>query len=271
MKKIILHFSFLIILITSAYAHEDNEERIKFWKEYYNPKVEVKNQNIPSVKITLIKNKPFYQVRTQVKNFTFTPEKNMENNEPSEGYGKLYINGDYVSRIYSEYHFVKILPVGNNEIKVILSTNLDHDIANNGKVISDDIIYQFPEYTFSEARNQSYNQMIQCEFSETGKKLLNKLAKKGMAITESSEHLQCRYDARHDILGPFAQKMTRLQRYYHEVSLDILKKRIQVWKDFESNSINLKKARDMNRSLESSVDKLMQKKVEQLEAAKKDV
>ena len=47
MKKIILHFSFLMILITSAYAHEDNEERIKFWKEYYNPKVEVKNHNIP--------------------------------------------------------------------------------------------------------------------------------------------------------------------------------------------------------------------------------
>ena len=59
MKKIVLHFSFLMILFTSAYAHEDNEERIKFWKEYYNPKVEVKNQNIPSVKITLIKNKPF--------------------------------------------------------------------------------------------------------------------------------------------------------------------------------------------------------------------
>ncbi len=61
---------------------------------------------------------------------------------------------------------------------MILSTNLDHDIANNGKVISDDIIYQFPEYTFSEARNQSYNQMIQCEFSETGKILLKELAKK---------------------------------------------------------------------------------------------
>jgi hypothetical protein len=65
--------------------------------------------------------------------------------------------------------------------------------------------------------------------------------------------------------------MTRLQRYYHEVSLDILKKRIQVWKDFESDVINLKKARDLNRSLESSVDKLMQEKLEQLEAAKRDV
>ena len=271
MKKNILNFSILLMLTTSAYTHDDNEERIKFWKEYYNPKVEVTDRNIPSVKITLIKNKPFYQIRTQIKNFTFTPEKNMENNIPSEGYGKLYINGDYVSRIYSEYHFVRILPVGNNEIKVILSTNFDHDIASNGKVISDDIVYQFPEYTFSEARNQSYNQMIQCEFSETGKILLKELAKKDMFITESSEHLQCRYDARHDILGPFTKKMTRLQRYYHNVSLETLKKRIQVWKDFEENSINLEQARDINRSLENSVDILMQKKVEQLEAAKKDV
>ena len=54
----------------------------------------------------------------------------MKNNLPTEGYGKLFINGEYVSRIYSQYHFIKILPVGVNEIKVILSTNLDHDIPH---------------------------------------------------------------------------------------------------------------------------------------------
>ena len=32
----------------------------------------------------------------------------MQNNLSSEGYGKLFINGEY-KRIYSEYHFVKIL------------------------------------------------------------------------------------------------------------------------------------------------------------------
>ena len=48
----------------------------------------------------------------------------MKNNLPTEGYGKLFINGEYVSRIYSEYHFVKILPVGINEIKVILEHKL---------------------------------------------------------------------------------------------------------------------------------------------------
>ena len=134
-------------------------------------------------------------------------------------------------------------------------------------------IYEGQKLVFKTLKNKKDFDQISRMADEEKEHLdyFNELAKKGMAITESSDHLQCRYDARHDILGPFAQKMTRLQRYYHEVSLDILKKRIQVWKDFESNSINLKKARDMNRSLESSVDKLMQKKVEQLEAAKKDV
>ena len=193
----------------------------------------------------------------------------MKNNLPTEGYGKLFINGEYVSRIYSQYHFIKILPVGINEIKVILSTNLDHDIAKNGQVISDTISYQFPEYTFSEARNKSYNQMIQCEFSESGQALLRALKAKGMLITESSSHLKCRHDARNDVLGPFANKMTRLQRHYHIVTLDALKKRIKVWKAFEENKISLENARRQNQKIEDEIDDLMQQKLDQLESAQK--
>ena len=164
------------------------------------------------MEISLIKNKPFYQIKTEIQNFKFTPENDMKNNLPTEGYGKLFINGEYVSRIYSKYHFLKILPVGVNEIKVILSSNLDHDIAVKGEVISDRISYQFPEYTFSEARNKSYNQMIQCEFSESGQALLKKMKAQNMLITESADHLQCRYNARNDILDPFIDKMTRLAK-----------------------------------------------------------
>ena len=183
MKKLLL-LSVFTLIACPVNSHDDNEARIKFWKEYYNPKVEVTSNKVPSIDISLIKNKPFYQVKTNISNFSFTPEKNMKNNIPTEGYGKLYINGEYVSRIYSEYHFVKILPVGVNEIKVILSSNLDHDVAYNGQVISDTITYQFPEYTFSEARNKSYNQMIQCEFSESGQALLKELKANDMLITE---------------------------------------------------------------------------------------
>ena len=268
MKRLSLFFVLTLILST-VHSHENNESRIEFWKEYYNPKVEVTSKEVPTVDISLIKNKPFYQIKTTVKNFNFTPERNMENNLPTEGYGKLFINGEYVSRIYSEYHFVKILPVGINEIKVILSTNLDHDISTNGRVISDTITYQFPEYTFSEARNKSYNQMIQCEFSESGKSLLRELKAKGMLITESSVHLKCRFDARNDVLGPFTNKMTRLQRHYHQETLNALKKRIKEWKAFEAEKISLRYARIQNQIIEDEIDDLMQQKLEQLESAQK--
>tara|TARA_Y100001936_G_scaffold70123_1_gene69199 strand:- start:175 stop:981 length:807 start_codon:yes stop_codon:yes gene_type:complete len=268
MKKLLL-LSVFTLIACPVNSHDDNEARIKFWKEYYNPKVEVTSNKVPSIDISLIKNKPFYQVKTNISNFSFTPEKNMKNNIPTEGYGKLYINGEYVSRIYSEYHFVKILPVGVNEIKVILSSNLDHDVAYNGQVISDTITYQFPEYTFSEARNKSYNQMIQCEFSESGQALLKELKANDMLITESSVHLKCRYDARNDVLGPFTNKMTRLQRHYHKVTLEALKKRIKVWKAFEAEKISLESARLQNQKIEDEIDDLMQQKLEQLESAQK--
>ena len=271
MKKIIIYYSTILFLISHAFAHEDSEERIKFWKEYYNPKVEVTNDDAPEIKIDLIKNKPFYQIKTSVKNFKFTPEKNMKNNLTTEGYGKLYINGEYVSRIYSEYHFVRILPVGLNDITVILSSNLDHDIAIKGKVISDNIIYRFPEYSFSEARNKSYNQMIQCEFSEKGQKLLKIQTSKNMLITESSEHLQCRYDARNDILSPFIKNMTRLQRHYHIVTLEALNGRIKVWKEYENGSINLRQARLENMKIENDIDVLMEKKLKELQEEKNDI
>lgn len=264
-------FKYLLILLLPTFhaiAHEADDARLKFWQEYYNPKVEANTSNLPTINLELIRNKPFYQLKTNVKNFTFSPENDMKNNNPSQGYGKLFINGEYVSRIYSTYFFIRALPIGNNEIKVILSNNMDHDIANNGVIISDTINYQFPEYTFSEARNKSYNTMIQCEFSDKGQKLVRQLAKKNMLITESSSHLQCRYNARNDILGPFVNKMTRLQKYYHTVTLDALEKRIAVWKKYEEGIIKLSFARKQNQLIEDEIDILMANKLKQLNSAK---
>ena len=111
----------LMFLSNSVLSHENAESRIAFWKEYYNPKIEVSGNEIPTIKIELIKIGPFYQLKSDVSNFTFTPSEDRENNNPNYGYGKLFINGKYVSRIYSPYVFIRQFPEGNNEIKVILS------------------------------------------------------------------------------------------------------------------------------------------------------
>ena len=111
--------------------------------------------------------------------------------------------------------------------------------------------------------------MIQCEFSESGQALLKKMKAKNMLITESSDHLQCRFDARNDVLDPFIDNMTRLQRHYHQVTLDALKKRILVWKTYEKGNISLRDARKQNQIIEDEIDALMQQKLEQLESAQK--
>ena len=131
------YFLILLLLPITSIAHDDKDDRIKFWKEYYHPKLEVHQNNIPEIKISLNKIGPFFQLQSKVINFTLTPEQDLKNNNSWTGYGKLFINGIYTTRVYSEYLFLKEVPVGNNEIKVILISNMDVDIAHNSKIISD--------------------------------------------------------------------------------------------------------------------------------------
>ena len=63
--------------------------------------------------------------------------------------------------------------------------------------------------------------------------------------------------------------MTRLQGYYHQVTLEALKKRIKLWKKFENGEIKLSYARKQNELIENEIDILMENKLKQLNAVKK--
>tara|TARA_B100001769_G_C22092154_1_gene589089 strand:+ start:104 stop:919 length:816 start_codon:yes stop_codon:yes gene_type:complete len=243
-----------------TYAHDGQDERIKYWKNYYHPKLEVVRKEIPSVKITLNKIGPFFQLHTQVKNFKITPDQDLKNNNTWTGYGKLFINGTYLSRIYGEYFFIKDMPIGNNEIKVILSSNMDVDIAYQDKLISDAVLFQFPEYSFSEARSKAYGLSIQCEFGKEGLVNRDKLQSKGMKISESSEYLLCRHNSQKNTLDGFQNVMSKYQLASHIVHLKVLKERIVIWQDFENSKISLSSARAKNKNIESSLEMRLNKK-----------
>ena len=83
-----------------------NAERIQFWKDYYHPKLEVVREDIPDIKVNLKKIGPL-SIKTQVENFKITPDQDQKNNNTWTGYGKLFINGVYISRIYGEYFFIR--------------------------------------------------------------------------------------------------------------------------------------------------------------------
>ncbi|MEC7864449.1 MAG: hypothetical protein VX890_00840 [Pseudomonadota bacterium] len=258
---------FILVIPISILAHEGQEERIQFWKDYYHPKLEVVREDIPNIKINLKKIGPFFQLHTQVENFKITPDQDLKNNNTWTGYGKLFINGVYTSRIYGEYFFIREMPVGNNEIKVILSSNMDVDIAYQDKLISDSILFQFPEYTFSEARSKAYNLSIQCEFSDEGLLDRDKLQKVGMQIFESSKYLQCRHDSQKYTLDDFMSEMSKFQLASHIIHLDILMERIKVWQDFENSRISLSEARSKNRALEEGLEVRVEKKFNELKVS----
>ena len=100
-------FFLFFTLPSSLLAHDGQDERIQYWKDYFHPKLEVVRQDIPDVKINLKKIGPFFQLQTQVENFKITPDQDLKNNNTWTGYVKLFINGVYTSRIYSEYFFIK--------------------------------------------------------------------------------------------------------------------------------------------------------------------
>ena len=261
------NFYLLCFILVSPFivnAHDGQDERIKYWKNYYHPKLEVVRKEIPSIKITLNKIGPFFQLHSQIQNFKITPDQDSKSNNTWTGYGKLFINGIYTSRIYGEYFFIKDMPVGNNEIKVILSSNMDVDIAYQDNLISDSVLVQFPEYSFSEARSKAYGLSIQCEFGEEGLANREILQSRGMKVSESSKYLLCRHDSQKNTLDSFQGEMSKYQLASHIVNLKILRERVNIWEDFENSKISLSDARTKNESIESSLEMRLIKKFNQL-------
>ena len=62
-------FCFFVMLPLTTSAHEGQDERIEYWKEYYHPKLEVVRQDIPNIKIELRKIGSFFQLHSMIENF----------------------------------------------------------------------------------------------------------------------------------------------------------------------------------------------------------
>lgn len=160
------------------------------------------------------------------------------------------------------------MPIGKNEFKVILSSNMDHDLILNDKLIQDTIYYQFPEYNFAEARAKSYDLFVKCEFSSDGQIQLKKLSKNGMTLQESSKYLQCVHDSRSSTLDVFKKQMKKYQLTHYNITQRALNERIKIWKLYEKNEISLQEARNKNQIIEDSIDIDMNKFIDETKRKK---
>ncbi len=77
-----------------------------------------------------------YNLRVMVNNFTFSPERASLAAVPGEGHAHVYVNGEKLSRIYSEWMHIAALPKGDVEVDVTLIGNDHRPLALNGTPIS---------------------------------------------------------------------------------------------------------------------------------------
>jgi hypothetical protein len=86
-----------------------------------------------------------WNLEIQTTNFRFTPENVNQANQPNQGHGHLYINGENVSRVYGTWLHLPSLPSGSNEITVSLNANNHAALAHNGAMIESTVVVEVPE------------------------------------------------------------------------------------------------------------------------------
>ncbi len=85
-----------------------------------------------------------WNLEIQTTHFRFAPEHVNQANRPGEGHGHLYLNGEYVSRVYGHWLHLPSLPTGRNEITVSLNANGHEGLTHNGQAISSTVVVDVP-------------------------------------------------------------------------------------------------------------------------------
>ncbi|MEM6715526.1 MAG: hypothetical protein AAF827_17460 [Cyanobacteria bacterium P01_D01_bin.6] len=76
-----------------------------------------------------------WNLQVQTANWTFAPEAVNTISNLTEGHGHLYINGEQVTRIYSEWYYIPSLPPGEHILTVGLNANGHEALIHGGEPI----------------------------------------------------------------------------------------------------------------------------------------
>ena len=104
--------------VSPAYKHEDGH--------HHEEMLQVPAATAPTISIEVEPDpQSGYNVHLATTNFTFSPENASQGHVAGEGHAHLYVNGQKVSRLYSNWYHLAELPEGANTVRITLNTN-DH-------------------------------------------------------------------------------------------------------------------------------------------------
>lgn len=94
------------------------------------------NQPIPSVSLAIAPD-PIggWNLEIQTENWTFAPERVNQASVVNEGHAHLYLNGEKLTRIYSQWYYLPSLPEGDHTLTVSLNANGHEALTYNEEPI----------------------------------------------------------------------------------------------------------------------------------------
>ncbi|HHP7231390.1 MAG TPA: hypothetical protein ACFCUY_11105 [Xenococcaceae cyanobacterium] len=137
MKQQLLLSLIIGLTITSVNAHEQIEGGHSDSSHHQTVMIS-EDQPVPSVDLVIYEDSmKGWNLEVKLNNFEFAPEMVNKANELNKGHAHLYINGEKITRLYSNWYYLEELPVGTNEIKVSLNTNGHEFLMYQGQLIED--------------------------------------------------------------------------------------------------------------------------------------
>lgn len=103
------------------------------------------DQPVPTISLTVTPDPVGgWNLEVQTENWTFAPEHVNQANVPAEGHAHLYINGEKLTRIYSNWHYLPSLPPGEHTLTVGLNANSHETLMHNGQPIEASVTMMIP-------------------------------------------------------------------------------------------------------------------------------
>ncbi|MEM9003552.1 MAG: hypothetical protein AAGE59_08510 [Cyanobacteria bacterium P01_F01_bin.86] len=103
------------------------------------------DQPVPTVAVTVTPDPVSgWNIEVQTENWAFAPERVNQDSLVNEGHAHLYLNGEKLTRLYSDWYYLPSLPPGEHTLTVGLNANRHETLMHNGEPIEASVILLVP-------------------------------------------------------------------------------------------------------------------------------
>lgn len=85
-----------------------------------------------------------WNIEVRTENWTFAPERVNQDSVTTEGHAHLYLNGEKITRIYSQWYYQPSLPSGEHTLTVGLNANGHEALTHNNEPIEASVRISVP-------------------------------------------------------------------------------------------------------------------------------